>query len=73
MFRNKHAGLKDEKGQDLPLKAKARLCIQGHLCPDSREGTVQVDSPTVERVSTMIFLHMVASMNWTHDWSIGDI
>ena len=73
VFRNKHAGLKDEKGQDLPLKAKARLCIQGHLCPDSREGNVQVDSPTVERVSTMIFLHLVASMSWTQKLFIGDI
>ena len=34
---------------------------------------MQVDSPTVERVSTMIFLHLVASMSWTQNWFIGDI
>ena len=57
VFRNKNAGLKDPKGEPLPVKAKARLCLQGHLCPDSKSGQVQVDSPTIERVSTMIFLH----------------
>ena len=65
VFRNKHAGLVDEKGQPLPVKAKARLCLQGHLCPDSLTGQVQVDSPTVERVSTMLFLHLAASYGWT--------
>ena len=73
VFRNKHAGLVDEKGQPLPVKAKARLCLQGHLCPDSMTGQVQVDSPTVERVSTMLFLHLVASYGWTRNWFVGDI
>ena len=73
VFRNKHAGLVDEKGQPLPVKAKARLCLQGHLCPDSLTGQVQVDSPTIERVSTMLFLHLVASYGWTKDWFVGDI
>eukprot|EP00439_Symbiodinium_sp_Y106_P010950 s656_g1.t1 len=73
VFRNKHAGLKDSTGKDLPVKAKARLCLQGHLCPDSRTGKLQVDSPTIERVSTMIFLHLVTSFGWTKNWFIGDI
>ena len=73
VFRNKNAGLKDPQGNDLPVRAKARLCIQGHLCPDSRNGQVQVDSPTIERVSTMIFLHLVTSLKWTSNWYIGDI
>ena len=73
VFRNKNAGLKDGNGEDLPVKAKARLCIQGHPCPDSKTGQVQVDSPMVERVSTMIFLHLVTSMQWFQDWYIGDI
>ena len=50
VFRNKNAGLKDPFDNDLPVKAKARLCLQGHLCPDSKSGQVQVDSrPTIER------------------------
>ena len=73
VFRNKDAGLKDVAGHDLPLKAKARLCLQGHLCPDSQTGQVQVDSPTVERVSTMMFLHHCISMGWWSNWFIGDI
>ena len=44
VFRNKNAGLLDADGNELPVKAKARLCLQGHLCPDSRTGQVQVDS-----------------------------
>ena len=73
VFRNKNAGLLDDRGNPLPVKAKARLCLQGHLCPDSRTGQVQVDSPTVERVSTMVFLRLVTSLGWTKDWYIGDI
>ncbi|CAE7294476.1 RE1 [Symbiodinium natans] len=73
VFRNKNAGLRDANGNELPVKAKARLCIQGHLCPDSRSGQVQVDSPTIERVSTMVFLHQVISLGWVGNWYIGDI
>ena len=73
VYRNKNAGLVDEQGQALPVRAKARLCLQGHLCPDSKTGQVQVDSPTVERVSTMLFLHLVISYGWTRNWFIGDI
>ena len=73
VYRNKHAGLVDTKGVPLPVKAKARLCLQGHLCPDSMSGQLQVDSPTVERVSTMIFLHHVVSSGLLDNWYIGDI
>ena len=73
VFRNKHAGLKDPMGNDLPVKPKARLCLQGHLCPDSQSGQLQVDSPTVERVSTMMFLHHCISLGWWTNWYIGDI
>ncbi|CAE7270794.1 RE1 [Symbiodinium sp. KB8] len=73
VFRNKNAGLKDTNGDPLPVKAKARLCLLGHLCPDSKSGQVQVDSPTIERVSTMIFLHLVTSYGWANNWFIGDI
>ena len=73
VFRDKNAGLLGPDREPLPVKAKARLCLQGHLCPDSRTGQVQVDSPTIERVSTMIFLHLVTCLGWTPDWYIGDI
>ena len=73
VYRNKNAGLVDDQGKPLPTRAKARLCLQGHLCPDAQTGQVQVDSPTVERVSTMLFLHMAVSYGWTQNWFIGDI
>lgn len=73
MFRNKHAGLKDSMGNDLPDKPKARHCLQGHLCPDSQSGQLQVDSPTAQRVSTMMFLHHCISLGWSTNWYIGDI
>ena len=73
VYRNKNAGLIDEQGRPLPTRARARLCLQGHLCPDAQTGQVQVDSPTVERVSTMLFLHLAVSYGWTKNWYIGDI
>ena len=73
VYRNKNAGLVDEQGNPLPTRPKARLCLQGHLCPDAQTGQVQVDSPTVERVSTMLFLHVAVSFGWVDNWYIGDI
>ena len=73
VLRNKHAGLLGSDGQPLGLKAKARLCLAGHMCPDAMSGQLQCDSPTVERLSTMIFLHFVTSLKWTNDWFVGDI
>ena len=73
VLRNKHAGLVSPEGKSLPLKAKARLCIAGHLCPDTVGGDVQVDSPTIERISTMLFLNYVVCYSWFTNWFIGDI
>ena len=73
VLRNKHAGLVDVQGKPLPMKAKARLCIAGHLCPDAATGELQVDSPTIERISTMVFLNMVICSGWLDHWFIGDI
>ena len=73
VLRNKHAGLVDAGGTPLPLKAKARLCIAGHLCPDSLSSDVQVDSPTVERISTMFFLNQVICSDWVDNWFTGSI
>ena len=73
VLRNKHAGLVDPAGKPLPLKAKARLCLAGHMCPDSLSGESQVDSPTVERITTMLFLNNVICNGWVQNWYIGDI
>lgn len=73
VLRDKHSGLLGIDGTPLPVKPKARLCLAGHLCPDAATGQVQVDSPTVERISTMMFLNMVISFGWLKHWYIGDI
>lgn len=73
VLRDKNAGLKAPDGTPMPLKAKARLCLAGHLCPDSMSGELQLDSPTIERLSTMIFLHNVVSNGWLKNWFVGDI
>ncbi len=73
VLRDKNAGLKAPDGTPKPLKAKARLCLAGHLCPDSMSGELQLDSPTIERLSTMIFLHNVVSNGWLKNWFVGDI
>ncbi|CAE7266153.1 RE1 [Symbiodinium natans] len=72
VLRDKNAGLV-ESGVPLPLKAKARLCVQGQYCPDSLSGNVKLDSPTIQRVSTYLFLHLVASWGWVQQLRVGDI
>ena len=73
VFRNKNAGLVDSSGNALPLRAKARLCVQGQNCPDCMSGEVKVDAPTVQHASLTLFLHLVASFGWISHWRNGDI
>ena len=61
VYRDKHAGMTDELGKPLPLKAKARLCVQGQFDPDCASGEVKVDAPTIQKVTFMTFLHLCAS------------
>ena len=44
--RNKNAGVLDPAGNPLPVKAKARLVIQGKHCPDNAQGLVRTDART---------------------------
>ena len=73
VFRNKNAGLVDEEGRALPVRAKARLCVQGQNCPDCMTGEVRVDAPTVQHSTLLLFLHLVASFGWVDHWRNGDI
>ena len=72
VYRNKHAGMYDQ-GVPLPTKAKARLCVMGQFAPGVVEGTTPVDSPTVQRVSTLYFLHCILCWGWTATWAVGDV
>ena len=42
--REKHAGMTDDQGKPLLLKAKARVCVQGQCDPDCASGEVKVDA-----------------------------
>ena len=73
VYRNKHAGLVDAAGNPLPLKPKARLCVQGQHDPDCMSGLVKLDAPTVQHTSFMLFLHLVVSYGWIDFLRNGDI
>ena len=73
VYRDKHAGLIDEHGQPLSVKAKARLCVQGQHDPDCLTGEVKVDAPTIQHASMLTFLHCVISFGWLKHWRNGDI
>ena len=60
-------------GKAAPTKAKARLCAQGQNDPDCAAGLVKTDAPTVQRVSTMLFLQMVVNLGWVPNLMNGDI
>lgn len=73
VYRNKSIGLKDPQGNPLPLRAKARLCVQGQNDPDCLTGAVKLDAPTIQHCSFMTFLHSVVSFGWTLNFRNGDI
>ena len=76
VYRDKHAGMTDSQGDplpQLPLKAKARLCVQGQFDPDCASGEVKVDAPTIQKVTFMTFLHLCASFGWTNSLRAGDV
>jgi len=57
----------------LALKAKARLCIGGHNCPDAQSGQLKTDAPTVQRTSVLVFLQVAANLGWLPSLATGDI
>lgn len=73
VLRDKHAGLLTPEGNKMPLKAKARLCIQGQHDPDSASGLLKLDAPKIQHTSLMVFLHCVISFGWVSNWFSGDI
>ena len=73
VYRDKHAGMTDDHGNALPLKAKARLCVQGQHDPDCASDEVKVDAPTIQKVTFMTFLHLCASFGWIKSLRAGDV
>ncbi|CAK0837883.1 unnamed protein product, partial [Prorocentrum cordatum] len=54
VYRDKNAPLRTDK-RPLPVKAKARLYVGGHMDPRLAQGDLRADAPTVTRNSTMLF------------------
>ncbi|CAK0843154.1 unnamed protein product, partial [Prorocentrum cordatum] len=54
VYRDTGAPLRTDK-HPLPVKAKARLCVGGHMDPRLAQGDLRTDAPTVTRNSTMLF------------------
>ncbi|CAK0840847.1 unnamed protein product [Prorocentrum cordatum] len=54
VYRDKSAPLRTDK-HPLPVKARARLCVGGHMDPRLAQGDLRTDAPTVTRNSTMLF------------------
>ena len=71
--RNKNAGLLDPAGNPMPVKAKARLVIQGQHCPDTAQGLVRTVAPTVHRTAVSLFLQIVSSMGWCRSLRCADV
>ena len=57
----------------LPWKPKARIVVSGHRDPDI--GLLDTDAPTINRLSVLTILQLVASRRQSHGWeaSAGDI
>ena len=73
VYRNKNAGLVDDHGNQLPVRAKARLCVQGQHDPDCMSGEVKLDAPTIQHATFLTFLHCVVSFGWVNHWRNGDV
>ena len=60
---------------ELPWRRKARLVISGHMDPDIGSLETDADAPTINRLSVMTLLQLVASRRKSHGWeaSAGDI
>ena len=62
-YRNKNAGLLDPAGNPLPVKAKARLVIQGQHCPDNdAQGLARTDAPTAHQIAVSVLLQLISSV-----------
>ena len=65
LYRNKNVGKHDEHGDELPLKAKARMGVGGHRDPDLSSGDLRTDAPTVHRLSLVLMANLAKSRGWT--------
>ena len=71
-YRDKHWSRR-KLDPGLAWKHKARLVVSGHRDPDVK--CLETDAPTINRLTILTLLQVLASRKRTHDWvaAAGDI
>eukprot|EP00435_Cladocopium_sp_Y103_P070748 s785_g36.t1 len=62
-YRDKNVA-KRRENPEVPAKAKARLCVGGHMDPDLRKGEVNTEAPTASKTSLFTLLFLAAQLSW---------
>lgn len=62
-YRDKHVA-KRREDPTVPCKAKARLCVGGHMDPDLKTGQLNTEAPTAGKMSMLVALFLASQMNW---------
>ena len=62
-YRDKHVA-KRREDPTVPCKAKARLCVGGHMDPDLKTGELNTEAPTAGKMSMFVALFLASQMHW---------
>lgn len=62
-YRDKHV-VKRREDPTVPCKAKARLCVGGHMDPDLKTGELNTEAPTAGKMSMFVALFLASQMHW---------
>lgn len=57
-YKDKNAGKREGTDADLPIKAKARLCVGGHRDPELEKGHLRTDAPTITWLHLLLMLNV---------------
>ena len=69
-YRDKNVA-KRREDPGVPAKAKARLCVGGHMDPDLKRGEVTTEAPTASKTSLFTLLYLASQLGWR--LAAGDI
>ena len=62
-YRDKNVS-KRREDPTVPCKAKARLCVGGHMDPDLKSGQLSTEAPTAGKTSMFVALSLAAQLGW---------
>ena len=69
-YRDKNVA-KRREDPSVPCKAKARLCVGGHMDPDLRTGGVNTEAPTASKMALLTTLFFAIQCGW--ELAAGDV